>query len=172
MYKKILLPVDVFEMDLSDKAVRHAEFLASAEEGEITLLNVLPNSSRSVLRGFAADIQKFETFMQAVSEENADAVSSVLDSRARIHTRVVFGNVRDEILAIGNADEFDVIVVGSRTPGLSTHLLGSNAESILRYAKYRCWLFVSVFINQGGSVAVNLAAAGIIYSSLNQSRFS
>lgn len=26
MYKKILLPVDVFEMDLSDKAVRHAEF--------------------------------------------------------------------------------------------------------------------------------------------------
>lgn len=68
MYKKILLPVDVFEMDLSDKAVRHAEFLASAEEGEITLLNVLPNSSRSVLRGFAADIQKFEIFMQAESE--------------------------------------------------------------------------------------------------------
>ncbi|STW79515.1 Universal stress protein G [Klebsiella michiganensis] len=32
MYKKILLPVDVFEMDLSDKAVRHAEFLASADE--------------------------------------------------------------------------------------------------------------------------------------------
>ena len=49
MYKKILLPVDVFEMDLSDKAVRHAEFLATAENGEITLLNVLPNSSRSML---------------------------------------------------------------------------------------------------------------------------
>lgn len=44
MYKKILLPVDVFEMDLSDKAVRHAEFLASADEGEITLLNVLPTA--------------------------------------------------------------------------------------------------------------------------------
>ena len=60
MYKKILLPVDVFEMDLSDKAVRHAEFLASADEGEITLLNALPNSSSSILRGFAADIRKFE----------------------------------------------------------------------------------------------------------------
>ncbi len=56
MYKKILLPVDVFEMDLSDKAVRHAEFLASADEGEITLLNVLPNSSSSILRGFAVPI--------------------------------------------------------------------------------------------------------------------
>ena len=136
MYKKILLPVDVFEMDLSDKAVRHAEFLASAEEGEITLLNVLPNSSRAVLRGFAADIQKFETFMKAESEKKMQALSRLFSIPAeRIHTRVVFGNVRDEILAIGNADEFDVIVVGSRTPGLSTHLLGSNAESILRYAK-------------------------------------
>ncbi|MCX3407866.1 universal stress protein [Raoultella ornithinolytica] len=136
MYKKILLPVDVFEMDLSDKAVRHAEFLASAEEGEITLLNVLPNSSRSVLRGFAADIQKFETFMKAESEKKMQMLSRLFSIPAeRIHTRVVFGNVRDEILAIGNADEFDVIVVGSRTPGLSTHLLGSNAESILRYAK-------------------------------------
>lgn len=53
----------------------------------------------------------------------------------RLHTRVVFGNVRDEILAISNSDEYDVIVVGSRKPGISTHLLGSNAESILRYAK-------------------------------------
>ena len=28
MYKTIIMPVDVFEMALSDKAVRHAEFLA------------------------------------------------------------------------------------------------------------------------------------------------
>jgi nucleotide-binding universal stress UspA family protein len=31
MYKNILMPVDVFEMDLSDKAVRHAASLAKAE---------------------------------------------------------------------------------------------------------------------------------------------
>jgi universal stress protein G len=94
MYKKILLPVDVFEMDLSDKAVRHAEFLASAEEGEITLLNVLPNSSRSILRGFAADIRKFETFMQAESEKKMQTLSRLFSIPARIHTRVVFGNAR------------------------------------------------------------------------------
>lgn len=33
MYKNILMPVDVFEMDLSDKAVRHAASLAKAEGG-------------------------------------------------------------------------------------------------------------------------------------------
>lgn len=28
MYNTIIMPVDVFEMELSDKAIRHAEFLA------------------------------------------------------------------------------------------------------------------------------------------------
>ena len=31
MYKTIIMPVDVFEMELSDKAVRHAEFLAQQD---------------------------------------------------------------------------------------------------------------------------------------------
>lgn len=47
MYKNILMPVDVFEMDLSDKAVRHAASLAKAEGASITLVNILPASSRS-----------------------------------------------------------------------------------------------------------------------------
>ena len=33
MYKKILLPVDVFEMDLSDKAVRHADLSSVGRRG-------------------------------------------------------------------------------------------------------------------------------------------
>lgn len=37
MYKTIIMPVDVFEMALSDKAVRHAEFLAQ-QDGVIHLL--------------------------------------------------------------------------------------------------------------------------------------
>lgn len=41
MYKTIIMPVDVFEMELSDKAVRHAEFLAQ-QDGVIHLLHVLP----------------------------------------------------------------------------------------------------------------------------------
>lgn len=136
MYKKILLPVDVFEMDLSDKAVRHADFLASAEEGEITLLNVLPNSTSSLLRGFTADIRKFEVYMKEESEKKMRDLSRLFSTPAsRIHTRIVFGNVRDEILALSEKEKFDVIVIGSRKPGISTHLLGSNAESVLRYAK-------------------------------------
>ncbi|MDR8241073.1 universal stress protein UspG, partial [Acinetobacter baumannii] len=34
-----------------------------------------------------------------------------------------------------NNEEFDVIVIGSRKPGISTHLLGSNAAAVVRHAE-------------------------------------
>jgi universal stress protein G len=47
---------------------------------------------------------------------------------------VRFGNVRDEIIRLSKEGEYDAIVIGSKNPSITTHLLGSNAESILRYA--------------------------------------
>ncbi|MBF4177216.1 universal stress protein [Lelliottia nimipressuralis] len=136
MYKKILMPVDVFEMNLSDKAVRHAEFLAKADNATITLLNILPISSRSLLRGFNSDIKKFEAYMVSESEKKMNELKRLFDiSPENIHTEVRFGNVRDEIISMSNKDDYEVIVIGSKTPGLSSHLLGSNAESVIRYAK-------------------------------------
>lgn len=38
MYNTLIMPVDVFEMELSDKAIRHAEFLAQTD-GIIHLLH-------------------------------------------------------------------------------------------------------------------------------------
>lgn len=135
MYKKILMPVDVFEMDLSDKAIRHADYLAQADHGEVTLLNILPGSSTSILRGFASDIKKFEAYMKDESERKMRDLSRMFDLPAgRIHTMVRFGNVRDQIMDITKEYSFDVIVIGSRKPGISSHLLGSNAESVVRYA--------------------------------------
>jgi len=135
MYKKILMPVDVFEMELSDKAVRHAANLAKAEGASITLVNILPNSSRSLLRGFNADIKKFEAFMTAESGKKMNELKRLFDLPGEnIHSLVCFGNVRDEIIKLSKEGEYDVIVIGSKNPSISTHLLGSNADSILRYA--------------------------------------
>ncbi|MBE4914465.1 universal stress protein [Enterobacter cloacae complex sp. P6RS] len=135
MYKKILMPVDVFEMDLSDKAVRHAANLAKAEGASITLVNILPASSRSLLRGFNADIKKFEEYMSVESGKKMNELKRLFDiSLENIHTLVRFGSVRDEIIKLSKEGEYDVIVIGSKNPGITTHLLGSNAESILRYA--------------------------------------
>ncbi|HBB9942085.1 TPA: universal stress protein, partial [Enterobacter cloacae] len=124
-----------FEMNLSDKAVRHAANLAKAEGASITLVNILPNSSRSLLRGFNADIRKFEEYMTAESSKKMKELTRLFDlSPEDIHCEVRFGNVRDEIIRMSKEGEYDVIVIGSKNPTITTHLLGSNAESILRYA--------------------------------------
>jgi universal stress protein G len=69
MYKKILMPVDVFEMDLSDKAVRHAANLAKAE-GVDYPGQYSADQQPILLRGFNADIKKFEEYDRGIREEN------------------------------------------------------------------------------------------------------
>ncbi|PLP18923.1 universal stress protein UspG, partial [Klebsiella michiganensis] len=42
MYKNILVPVDVFEIGLADKALSHAQFLAQSSSGQIHLVHIIP----------------------------------------------------------------------------------------------------------------------------------
>jgi universal stress protein G len=116
MYKNILMPVDVFEMDLSDKAVRHAANLAKAEGASITLVNILPASSRSLLRGFNADIKKFEEYMTAESGKKMNELKRLFDiAPENIHSMVRFGNVRDEIIKLSKEGNMMRLSSGRKT---------------------------------------------------------
>jgi universal stress protein G len=61
MYKNILVPVDVFEIGLADKALSHAQFLAQSSAGQIHLLHVIPAFSPVLTRGFISDARKWKT---------------------------------------------------------------------------------------------------------------
>lgn len=143
MYKTIIMPVDVFEMELSDKAVRHAEFLAQ-DDGVIHLLHVLPGSASLSLHRFAADMRRFEEHLQHEAEERLQTmVSHFTIDPSRIKQHVRFGSVRDEVNELAEELGADVVVIGSRNPSISTHLLGSNASSVIRHANLPCWLCVN-----------------------------
>ena len=134
MYKTIIMPVDVFEMELSDKAVRHAEFLAQ-QDGIIHLLHVFPGSSSFTMSRFTADLRRFEEHLQHEAETRLQTMVghfSIDPSRIKSHVR--FGNVRDMVNELANEIKADVVVIGSRNPSISTHLLGSNASSVIRHA--------------------------------------
>ena len=134
MYKTIIMPVDVFEMELSDKAVRHAEFLAQ-QDGIIHLLHVLPGSSSFTMSRFTADLRRFEEHLQHEAETRLQTMVghfSIDPSLIKSHVR--FGNVRDMVNELANEIKADVVVIGSRNPSISTHLLGSNASSVIRHA--------------------------------------
>lgn len=94
MYKTIIMPVDVFEMELSDKAIRHAEFLAQ-DDGVIHLLHVLPGSASLSLHRFAADVRRFEEHLQHEAEERLQTWSatspSILPALSNMSVLVVCG---------------------------------------------------------------------------------
>ena len=134
MYKTIIMPVDVFEMELSDKAIRHAEFLAQ-QDGIIHLLHVLPGSASYTMSRFAADLRRFEEHLQQEAETRLTTMVShftIDPSRIKLHVRV--GNVRDAVTELAEEITADMVVIGSRNPSISTHLLGSNASSVIRHA--------------------------------------
>jgi len=134
MYNTIIMPVDVFEMALSDKAVRHAEFLAQ-KDGIIHLLHVLPGSASLTMSRFAADLRRFEEHLHQEAETRLKTMVehfSIDPSRIKMH--VLMGNVRDVVNELAEELHADVVVIGSRNPSIATHLLGSNASSVIRHA--------------------------------------
>ena len=135
MYKNILVPVDVFESGLAGKALSHARFLAQSSAGKIHLLHVIPAFSPVLTRGFISDARKMEDYLVNTSKEKLDELSkklSLAENEIQIHIRS--GNIRDEVTKLADELKADVVIVGSRNPNIQTHLLGSEAAGIVRYA--------------------------------------
>ena len=135
MYKNILVPVDVFEIGLADKEISHAQFLAQSASGQIHLVHVNPRFSPQLTRGFISDARKMEDYLVKNSEEKLAELakkSSLPESDIHIHVRS--GNIRDEVIKLADELQADVVIIGSRNPNIQTHLLGSEAASIVRYA--------------------------------------
>ncbi len=95
----------------------------------------MPKFSAELTRGFIADARKMDEYMiNNAKEKLAALVKKINLPEANVHLHVRSGNIRDEVIKL--ADELNVgaIIVGSRNPNIQTHLLGSEAASIVRYA--------------------------------------
>ncbi|MGH5266106.1 universal stress protein, partial [Klebsiella pneumoniae] len=86
MYKNIVVPVDVFDAGLADKALSHAKFLAQHSAGQIHLIHVIPAFSPVLTRGFISDARKMEDHLLNTAKEGANkqVISSQADSLIKI----------------------------------------------------------------------------------------
>ena len=136
MYKNIVVPVDVFDAGLADKALSHAKFLAQHSAGQIHLVHVIPAFSPVLTRGFISDARKMEEHLISTAKEKlSDLVKkNGPGGREPAHLYVRSGNIRDQVIDLADELKADVVIVGSRNPGIQTHLLGSEAANIVRYA--------------------------------------
>ncbi|MDR0219327.1 MAG: universal stress protein [Enterobacteriaceae bacterium] len=135
MYRTILLPVDISEDELTSKAVHCALDIARETGAKLHILHVLPISS-AIINAYAlgyAEIKDKATLK--AEEELSKLVASIDLPDERVDYSIAFGSPRDEITSTAEEIEADLIVIGSRRPNISTHLLGSSAAGVVRYAK-------------------------------------
>ncbi|HDN2512833.1 universal stress protein [Providencia vermicola] len=138
MYKTILVPVDISEDVLTDNALKHAVYLAKISNATIHLFHSVPDVSRFSM-SYSYHYDLLSSFAKKAVERSEEQLKEIIEKidypSDKITYKVEFGSPRDKVLAEAETIDADLIVIGSRNPSISTHLLGSNASGIVSYAK-------------------------------------
>ncbi len=133
MYKSILVPVDLSDLEIAAPAIKAAVRLAEWTGANLRLINVQQIVPATYMDYIPQDFN-------AQQREWADAQMKAVQAKVglppeRVSIVVRFGSVYPEILAEAEECRADLIVIGSHRPAMSTYLLGSNAKTVVRHAK-------------------------------------
>lgn len=132
MYKRILVPIDLADVELAKPAIATALMMARESDGSVRLVNVLPMTPVMLAEYVPPD---FEAQQRAAAEEAIGIVAEETGLGSdRITTTVRQGTIDREILDEAKEMRADIIVMSSHRAGLRTYFLGSNAGHVVRYA--------------------------------------
>lgn len=139
-YKRILVPYDGSEM--SDRALKHASYIANITYAEVVILHVIETEyiSPSALIGFIRPNEElldakerlratFESGARQMIEEKAKELKI---SGIKISYKVKGGSKpSDEIVHESEEGMYDLIVMASSRISSSIRVLGSNARRVI-----------------------------------------
>jgi universal stress protein G len=131
MFKKILLPVDLEQAEMTRQAIEAAVEIAGPD-ADLRLVNVQTMLPATFVQYGPPD---YEGEVRLVAEKQIAETAAKIDyARERVSTVVRIGAVYDEALTEAEEWGADLIVICSNRPTLATYLLGSNAAKIVRHA--------------------------------------
>ncbi len=137
MSKKILVPIDISEMELTKQVIPHVEGYAKQNDATIHFLSVIPDYTYFASYGLG-----YASVVPDAREREAEAMKALSEIVAkfslpgdRVEKHVLSGTPKDHILQLAEDIDADVIILASHRPSMSTYLLGSNAAAVVRHAK-------------------------------------
>ncbi|ANY80274.1 universal stress protein UspA [Microvirga ossetica] len=133
MFKTILVPVDLGEVETAKPAIDKAVELAKASSGSLRLVYV-----RAIVPVTYMEFMPptFDEEQQGEADAKlAKLAAGVGLSSDRVSAVVRLGSVYAEVLDEAEKTGTDLIVIGSHRPTMATYLLGSNAATVVRHAK-------------------------------------
>ena len=138
MFRTILVPVDLADLDMSAKAIETAAALAEQSGGALRLVNVQALLPATFMDYVPADFDAQQ--QEKAYAELVHVAAKVPLPRERVSCVLRTGGIYPEILAEAERFGAELIVIGSHRPAMSTYLLGSNATTVVRHA--RCSVLV------------------------------
>ena len=136
MFKQILIPIDLTDLELAKPAIDNATAMARQSGGTLRLINVLPLTPVMLAEYVPPD---FEVQQRRAAEDALTIIVKEIGlDLSRVSSTVRQGGVHQEILDEAANFKADLIVMSShrpQKPGLRTYFLGSNAGHVVRYAK-------------------------------------
>lgn len=132
MYRRILVPIDLSDVELAKPAIATAVMMAKATNGALRLVNVLPVTPTMLAEYVPPDFDAQQR--DAADEAIAIVARETGLAPSKISTVVRQGNVDREILDEAKSTNADLIVTSSHRTGMRTNFLGSNTSHVVRYA--------------------------------------
>ncbi|MDB5526304.1 MAG: universal stress protein [Rhizobium sp.] len=128
MYRKIIVPVEMGQLEKGEKILRKAMALLD-EGGKIILLNVTENIPGYLTIDLPADFTD-----RGVSDaaDRLKTLNDALGANAEIVVKV--GAPAREIIAVADELAADLVIIASHRPNLANYLLGSTADRVVRHA--------------------------------------
>jgi nucleotide-binding universal stress UspA family protein len=133
MFRTILVPVDIDDVETSRPALDQAVAMADASGGTLRVIYVRSLVPVSFMEFVPPH---FDTAQQGEAEKRLAAlVQGIRLPKERVSSVVTMGGVYHDVLQEAEKIGADLIVVGSHRPTMATYLIGSNAATIVRHAK-------------------------------------
>jgi nucleotide-binding universal stress UspA family protein len=134
MFSRILVPVDIHEIEVAREAIESAIAIAKAFGSTMRLVSVA--SPIPPVSPLAVIPQTVYDEIGVYEKTRLDTLAAALDRPPEsVSTVVRVGGVYPEVLAEAEEWRADLIVVGAHRRSMATFLLGSTAAAVSRHAQ-------------------------------------
>lgn len=133
MFKKILLPINMDDTDLTGRAIEMAEELSERYGAHLTVFTAIPDFSSSMVASYFPD-DALEKAYKATCVELGKFIEARFRNPAKVHREVGEGSPRKLIIRYVEKHAIDLIVMPARKTNLGKVLLGSNSSYVVDHA--------------------------------------
>ena len=133
MFKSILLPLDLPNLETQGNAMKAAVNQAQAAGASLIVMSVVPDFGSSLVGSYFPAGYEQQAIEEAMARLQAFAKDAV-PADVELTLKVGHGSIYREILRIAEEEGCDLIVMGSHQPDLKDYLLGPNAARVVRHA--------------------------------------